>query len=231
MAFTIKTLKYSKDEISYMTSSYKYELPTIDHTIEIPDNCTGICILMIGGGGSAMYENGQCTNGQDGSECQVRFDAPKKDDKIVINLGLGGEYQIIGRDINTNVESKRGRDSVLKVNDEIIAIAKGSSMGIETFENKYANFINVDKESSFKFSDRHNSPVEYCYTINDYNGNFGWGGKGKKFYDGEVYLGAGGHGAAIVWIRHFYYCCGKSGCYKTYKMKEELEQHEYEHIV
>lgn len=224
---------------NFITSSCKYELPSVVHVIKVPDNCTGISILMIGGGGSASLKNGICVPGQGGAELVARFDAPNKNDKIELVLGLGGNYQIVDNidtildseknfqivDKDSACDGKRGGDSVLKVNDEIIAIAKGSSDTIETFENKYATFVNVDSESSFKHECKR--PLT-AFTLNDLNGEGGWGGRGKVFENG-VYLGAGGHGAAMVWIRHYYYWCGK--CYKHCMTVEEFKQHEYEHVV
>jgi hypothetical protein len=222
----------------FITSSYKCQLPVAVHTIKVPDNCTWLIIQMIGGGGSALLKNGTCVTGQSGAGLEARFDAPNKNDKIEIVLGLGGNYQIIDNvdttfvdknfqivDKDSACDGKRGGDSVLKVNDEIIAIAKGSSDTIETFENKYATFINVDPESSFKHVNKR--PL-LALTLNDLNGEGGWGGRGKVFENG-VYLGAGGHGAAMVWIRHFYYWCNK--CYKHCMTTEEFKQHEYEHLV
>ncbi len=47
------------------------------------------------------------------------------------------------------------------------------------------------------------------FKLKDYDGVDGHGGKPRVYNNKSVYLGAGGHGACRVWIKHYYYYCMK----------------------
>lgn len=204
---------------SKITSCYTYDLPLVEYSIDIPENCTRIAIQMIGGGGSASYIDGLCASGENGGEIVAIFDKPNKSHKIVVLLGLGGEYQITKDEVGSSCTSNPGQESILKVNDQVIAIASGSSDNVQTFENEYAWFKSVDDEDQkFGFLGFTN-----YLDLRDYNEINGQGGKARQYKNGGIYLGPGGHGALRMWIDHYHYYCSK--CFKDFDTLVEYEKH------
>lgn len=216
---------------STMHTSYK--LPVVNHKIEIPPNCKELVIKFVGGASSASFDGKSIIGGACGGNIIARFNAPSVNDAIVLKLGLGGTFKISDNDEIVNANS--GQDSILMVNDEIVAIARGSqgSQGGDTvtYENKYCTFKtsrgqdgSTGKRAISIFEYTQSDMIDnYFIELNDYDGIRGNGGIGVEFYNG-MYLGAGSHGYAMTWKDVWYYYCFK--CNKEYYTIESYEEHE-----
>jgi len=191
---------------------------------------------MLGGASSASFDGKSVIGGACGGNVIAIFNAPSVNDNIVVKLGLGGPFKI--SDNNDIVNANPGQDSILSVNGETVAIAKGacsvsgaSGGDTTTFENKYCTFKTsrgqdgtVGKRGMTSYGDAQlQSPDVDFFELSDYDGNRGNGGLGVEFH-GAKYFGAGSHGYAMSWADHFYFYCFK--CYKEFYTTESFEEHE-----
>jgi hypothetical protein len=189
-------------------TTYSYDLPTIEYNYIVPENCTRIIIKMIGGGSSASFDGKEIKGGGSGGEIYIKLVKPTVKDVINVKLGLGGPFQITKEGDICDFNS--GQDSILQINDKIVAIARGSYNGKGGSCDSYSKDIHVccttGKESSNK--NRGVSSANYFYIDDDNSdGYWGDGGLGKKYKNGGIYLGAGGHGHLTLWVDTYKYIC------------------------
>lgn len=214
------------------TTSASYKLPTVERKIKAPPNCTTMFINLLGGSSSASFDGKSVIGGACGGSVIAMFNAPSVNDNIVIKLGLGGPFKI--SDNNDIVNANPGQDSILSVNGEIVAIARGASGpqggDTTTFENKYCTFKTsrgqdgtVGKRGMTSYGDVQLLPHDDLFELSDYDGNKGNGGLGVEFYNDAKYLGAGSHGYAMNWADHFYFYCFK--CNTQFYTIESFEEH------
>lgn len=188
-------------------TTYTYDLPTIEYNYIVPENCTRLVIKMIGGGSSASFDGKEIKGGGSGGEIYIKLVKPIVNDVINVKLGLGGQFQITKE--NEPCDSNSGQDSILQINGEIVAIARGSYNGKGGGCDSFSKDIHVcctsGKESEYE---RAISSANYFYIDNDNSdGYWGDGGLGKKYKNGGVYLGAGGHGHLTLWVDTYKYIC------------------------
>lgn len=189
--------------------SHTYDLPIVEYNYTIPENCNRLVIKIIGGGSSASFDGKEIKGGGSGGEIFIKIIKPTTNDVINVKLGLGGVFQI-SKDGEPR-EFNSGQDSEIKINGKTIAIARGSYNGkggeceiVHKDENIHI-CCTLGKESKI---DRAISSANYFYIEEDNpDGYWGDGGLGKKYKNGGIYLGAGGHGHLTLWADTFKYIC------------------------
>lgn len=195
--------------IQYRTC-YTYDLPVIEYNYTVPENCTGIDIQMIGGGSSASFDGKEIKGGGSGGEILISIVKPVPNDVINVKLGLGGKFQITKDSELCNSES--GQDSEIQLNGKTIAIARGSYNGkggtceiVHKDDDNIRIHCTLGKESTSSVRAMTNS--NYFYYDKNIDGQWGDGGLGKRYNNGGVYLGTGGHGHLTLWVGTNEYIC------------------------
>jgi hypothetical protein len=192
------------------SSCYTYDLPIIEYNYIVPENCTEIIIEMVGGGSSASFDGKEIKGGGSGGEIRIELVKPTTNDVINVKLGLGGKFQIVKDGEICNSES--GQDSEIQINGKTIAIARGSYNGkggtceIVHKDDDIHVSCTLGKESTSSVR-AISSGRNYLYFDDNVDGHWGDGGLGKKYNNGGVYLGAGGHGYITLWVNTFTYTC------------------------
>lgn len=202
-----------KTSIIPTSTMHVYDLPIIEYNFIIPENCTNIGMVMIGGGSSASFDGKNIKGGGSGGEISIEITKPTPNDVINVKLGLGGKFEII-KDTES-CSSNSGQDSVIQINGKTIAIAQGSYNGkgglCEIFHKDDNNIYIKSTDGKESLNSRAITSANYFYMntyyLNEMDGCWGDGGLGKKYNNGGIYLGAGGHGRLTLYVNTDEYTC------------------------
>ena len=69
----------------------------------------------------------------------------------------------------------------------------------------------------------------YFYYDENIDGHWGDGGLGKKYNNGGIYLGSGGHGHLTLWVGTNEYICFECKGYSKFTTLELLQSHQEMH--
>lgn len=220
-----------KTSIIPTSTMYVYDLPIIEYNFIVPENCTEIGIVMIGGGSSASFDGNEIKGGGSGGEIMIKMIKPTPNDVINVKLGLGGKFEII-KD-KESCSSNSGQDSVIQINGKTIAIAQGSYNG----KGGLCEIFHKDDDIHIKSTDGKESlnsraitSANYFYMdtyyLNEMDGCWGDGGLGKKYNNGGIYLGAGGHGRLTLYVNTNEYTCFECKEFSRFTSLELLQSHQ-----